>query len=118
MTSDGSYQHEGMKNVMGKLWDKVSDTRCPLHESCSLSIFLFDKLFHLQKRVRLACAALSLPYPSGITAVGKDTTPKSVDQKLLNKILLVGCDQSGTSAIFKQVISRSCLISNSQTKSI
>lgn len=24
LTADGSYQHEGMKNVMGKLWEKVS----------------------------------------------------------------------------------------------
>ncbi|KAL0422693.1 UNVERIFIED_CONTAM: Extra-large guanine nucleotide-binding protein 1 [Sesamum latifolium] len=84
VTADGSYQHEGMKNVMGKLWEK--------------------------KRVRIACAALSLPFPSDITNTGGEdidnnankVNSKNQEQDTKNKLLLVGCDQSGTSTIYKQ----------------
>ncbi|XP_022897095.1 extra-large guanine nucleotide-binding protein 1-like [Olea europaea var. sylvestris] len=84
VTADGSYQHEGMNNVMGKLWDK--------------------------KIVKIACAALSLPFPSstanpGGEGVDNDTdkiNSKNIDEKATNKLLLVGSDQSGTSTIFKQ----------------
>ncbi|KAK6143505.1 hypothetical protein DH2020_023853 [Rehmannia glutinosa] len=83
VTADGSYQHEGMKNVMGKLWEK--------------------------KRVRIVCAALSLPFPSDTSNPGGDVDKdmdkvmtKNLESKMMNKLLLVGCDQSGTSTIFKQ----------------
>ncbi|KAL0384145.1 UNVERIFIED_CONTAM: Extra-large guanine nucleotide-binding protein 1 [Sesamum radiatum] len=84
VTPDGSYQHEGMNNVMGKLWEK--------------------------KRVRIVCAALSLPFPSDITnTTGEDidnnsnkANSKNLEQDTKNKLLLVGCDQSGTSTIYKQ----------------
>ncbi|KAI3446051.1 hypothetical protein Pfo_002716 [Paulownia fortunei] len=84
VTADGSYQHEGMNYVMGKLWEK--------------------------KRVRIVCAALSLPFPSDTTNPGGEDVDKDRDkansknpeQNMMNKLLLVGCDQSGTSTIFKQ----------------
>ncbi|XP_051145394.1 extra-large guanine nucleotide-binding protein 1-like isoform X2 [Andrographis paniculata] len=83
LTSDGNYTHEGMDNV-GNLWKK--------------------------KKVRIACAALSLPFPSGRSnPSGEDseegivnTIGKNIDQRILSKLLLVGFDQSGTGTIFKQ----------------
>ncbi|KAI3448072.1 hypothetical protein Pfo_004737 [Paulownia fortunei] len=84
LTADGSYQHEGMKNVMGKLWEK--------------------------RIVKIVCAALSLPFPSDTSNPGGEDVEKDMDrvitnnreQRMMNKLLLVGCDQSGTSTIFKQ----------------
>lgn len=80
LNPDGTYQEEGQKNVMGKLWDK--------------------------SRIRFICAALSLPIPpESCDEVEKDADKfcwGDLDQKVVNKLLLVGCDQSGTSTIFKQ----------------
>ncbi|KAL3515225.1 hypothetical protein ACH5RR_022127 [Cinchona calisaya] len=81
VSANGSYQEEGQKNVMGKLWDK--------------------------SRIKFICAALSLPIPSELCdeEVEKDAEKvcsDDADQKVVNKLLLVGCDQSGTSTIFKQ----------------
>ncbi|PIN16773.1 G-protein alpha subunit (small G protein superfamily) [Handroanthus impetiginosus] len=84
VTADGSYQLEGMNYVMGKLWEK--------------------------KLLRLVCAALSLPFPSDATNPdGEDVDKerdkvnlKNLEQKMMNKLLLIGCDQSGTSTIYKQ----------------
>ncbi|KAL0356767.1 UNVERIFIED_CONTAM: Extra-large guanine nucleotide-binding protein 1 [Sesamum calycinum] len=84
VTADGSYQLEGMNYVMGKLWDK--------------------------KRVRIVCAALSLPFPSDITNTGGEDiddnsnkiNSKNPEQDTKNRLLLIGCDQSGTSTIYKQ----------------
>lgn len=52
--------------------------------------------------------ALSLPFPSksdGEDSVGaRDiAAAKRLEQRMLNKLLLIGCDHSGTSTIFKQV---------------
>ncbi|KAK4477069.1 hypothetical protein RD792_016275 [Penstemon davidsonii] len=84
VTPDGSYQLEGMNYVMGKLWEK--------------------------KRVKIVCTALSLPFPSDTSIsideeVAKETNKvnlKKQEQRMMNKILLLGCDQSGTSTIYKQ----------------
>lgn len=84
VTADGSYQHEGMNYVMGKLWDK--------------------------KRVKIVCKALSLPFPSDVSNPGGEEVTnntgevnlKNLDRKRIAKFLLVGGDQSGTSTIFKQ----------------
>ncbi|KAL2490724.1 Extra-large guanine nucleotide-binding protein 1 [Abeliophyllum distichum] len=84
VTADGSYQHEGMNYVMGKLWDK--------------------------KRVKIVCTALSLPFPSGTAnTIGEEAdnntdniNSKNLDQKTMNKLLLVGSDHSGTCTVFKQ----------------
>ncbi|PON56972.1 Guanine nucleotide binding protein (G-protein), alpha subunit [Parasponia andersonii] len=78
---DGSYQQEGMNNVFkGKIWDKVA--------------------------VKLACAIFSLPIPSDTSnpQMEEKERPLStpVEEKRLNKFLLIGSDQSGTSTIFKQ----------------
>lgn len=84
LAADGSCMHEGMNNVLGHLWAK--------------------------KRVKIVCAALSLPFPSdasppdGVDAdKGRaEAIARNLEQKMMNKLLLVGCDQSGTSTIFKQ----------------
>ncbi|KAL2477206.1 Extra-large guanine nucleotide-binding protein 1 [Forsythia ovata] len=81
VTADGSYQHEGMNYVMGKLWDKTI--------------------------VKIVCKALSLPYidnPGDEEAANntEEVNLKNLDRKGIDKLLLVGGDQSGTSTIFKQ----------------
>ncbi|XP_062092464.1 extra-large guanine nucleotide-binding protein 1-like [Humulus lupulus] len=79
---DGSYQEEGMNNVKGKIWDKVT--------------------------VKIACAFLSLPIPSDSsnpsTEEGDTALPpqNQLEEKMVYKFLLVGSDQCGTSTIFKQ----------------
>ncbi|XP_073118454.1 extra-large guanine nucleotide-binding protein 1-like [Henckelia pumila] len=81
---NGLCQLEGMNNELGNLWEK--------------------------KRVKFVCSALSLPFPldsskPGGSGVAKETdkvNSKNLEPKLMNKLLLVGCDQSGTSTIFKQ----------------
>ncbi|GER49861.1 guanine nucleotide-binding protein alpha-2subunit [Striga asiatica] len=101
VTADGSCQHEGMKNVLGKLWER--------------------------KRVKILCAALSLPFPSDTSDrdngdVDEDTEKvirKIPDHKTMYKLLLVGCDQSGTSTIFKQAkIAYNVPFSDDQKQSI
>ncbi|CAN4107617.1 unnamed protein product [Withania somnifera] len=84
LSDDGSCQEEGMNNVVGKIWDTTSH--------------------------KLLCSALRLPIPpvsanssneevrSGLNA--GDSCSK--DSKQLNKLLLAGYDQSGTSTLFKQ----------------
>ncbi|XP_051146931.1 extra-large guanine nucleotide-binding protein 1-like [Andrographis paniculata] len=83
ITADGSCQLEGMNYVIGKLWGK--------------------------KRVRILCAALSLPFPSDIPNPGEgvdkdcnNLNQKNLEQGAMNRFLLVGCDKSGTSTIYKQ----------------
>ncbi|EXB63645.1 Guanine nucleotide-binding protein alpha-1 subunit [Morus notabilis] len=77
---DGSYQEEGMNKVKGKIWDKAT--------------------------VKLACALLNLPIPSDAsnltTEEGDRVRSAQFEERKLNKFLLVGSDQSGTSTIFKQ----------------
>ncbi|KAJ8530131.1 hypothetical protein K7X08_036966 [Anisodus acutangulus] len=83
LSADGSCQEEGMNNVVGKIWDKTTH--------------------------KLLCSALRLPIPpvsansSGEVGSGFNAGDScSADNKKLNKILLAGCDQSGTSTLFKQ----------------
>lgn len=58
----------------------------------------------------MLCMALSLPFPSNManpggedSVRGRDANAKRIERSMINKLLLVGCDQSGTSTIFKQV---------------
>ncbi|KAL6502521.1 Extra-large guanine nucleotide-binding protein 2 [Orobanche hederae] len=76
VTADGSCQHEGMKNVLCNVWER--------------------------KRVKLLCVALSLPFPSEVDRDRDRILTKIPEHKTMNKLLLVGWDQSGTSTIFKQ----------------
>ncbi|XP_009590649.1 extra-large guanine nucleotide-binding protein 1-like [Nicotiana tomentosiformis] len=84
LSADGSCQEEGMNNVIGKLWEKTTH--------------------------KLLCSALRLPTPpvsansSGVeVGSGLDVgDSRRADNKKLNKLLLAGCDQSGTSTMFKQ----------------
>ncbi|RAL49377.1 hypothetical protein DM860_012810 [Cuscuta australis] len=81
LQADGTYQHEGMKNVMGNLWEKTG--------------------------VNLACAIASLPTPPKPLRSSRQDIDQHIDndrqdQTYLYKVLLVGCDRSGTSTIFKQ----------------
>ncbi|KAK4378382.1 hypothetical protein RND71_000244 [Anisodus tanguticus] len=84
LSADGSCQEEGMNNVVGKIWDKTTH--------------------------KLLCSALRLPVPpmsanSSGEEVGSGLDSRdscSADNKKMNKLLLAGCDQSGTSTLFKQ----------------
>lgn len=52
----------------------------------------------------MLCWALSLPFPSGTGSRGAEEVKNNKDNvNMMNKLLLVGSDQSGTSTIFKQV---------------
>ncbi|XP_031379990.1 extra-large guanine nucleotide-binding protein 1-like isoform X2 [Punica granatum] len=74
---DGSYQEEGQKNVIGRLWEK--------------------------RKTKLVCAMLSLPIPPSTTiSGGEEGAQNKLEQNALRKLLLVGPDKSGTSTIFKQ----------------
>lgn len=84
VNDDGSYTEEGQKNTKGYIWGKAG--------------------------TKLVCAILSLPVPSRSAASSIEQTnslfnrtiPDYFEQKALQKLLLVGCDGSGTSTIFKQ----------------
>ncbi|KAM3709410.1 hypothetical protein ACB098_02G171500 [Castanea mollissima] len=84
VNDDGSYQEEGQKNTRGYIWGKAG--------------------------TKLVCAFLSLPVPSKFSnSCGEQLSsslsrnvPDYLEQRSLQKILLVGCNGSGTSTIFKQ----------------
>ncbi|OVA18598.1 Guanine nucleotide binding protein (G-protein) [Macleaya cordata] len=80
---DGSYQEEGQKNIKGNLWSKAG--------------------------IKLVCAVLSLPVPYKAAIPSGEEINNSVGgvvpdyrKGMLQKLLLVGYDGSGTSTIFKQ----------------
>ncbi|KAE9447222.1 hypothetical protein C3L33_20874, partial [Rhododendron williamsianum] len=85
VSEDGSYQEEGQNNVMGKIWDKVRWNKASL---CRLIFANTSKGTN----------------PSGgeVANPANGVLPNFLQQKTLNKLLLVGCDKSGTSTIFKQ----------------
>lgn len=68
---------------------------------------MLTELFLLQTGVKLFCYFWSLPIPTVFpkrSAEGGDkVNPSPFEEKMLNKLLLVGPDKSGTSTIFKQV---------------
>ncbi|KAI3755544.1 hypothetical protein L1987_55347 [Smallanthus sonchifolius] len=84
VSQNGSYQEEGQNQIKGKIWEKPG--------------------------IKMACVLLSLPMPpksfisseEEIGHNGSQLEQKKVDTKPLTKILLVGQDQSGTSALYKQ----------------
>ncbi|KAG9440807.1 hypothetical protein H6P81_020972 [Aristolochia fimbriata] len=84
LDADGSYQEEGQKNIRGNIWGKA--------------------------RTKLICSVLSLPVPSKLgNACGDELAnqtgtaiPEYLEQRILQKFLLVGACGSGTSTIFKQ----------------
>ncbi|CAL1389313.1 unnamed protein product [Linum trigynum] len=82
VSADGSYQEEGMKNVKGRIWEKPG--------------------------AKVICTLLSLPTPPDSNGSvrkepnGATALPNGLQQKLLQKLLLVGNKKSGTSTIFKQ----------------
>ncbi|GFY93991.1 extra-large G-protein 1 [Actinidia rufa] len=84
VNEDGSYQEEGQKNKRGYIWGKAG--------------------------TKLVCAVLSLPVPSKpvnpcgeqVSNVVSRTVPDYLEQRTLQKLLLIGYNGSGTSTIFKQ----------------
>ncbi|KAI3865618.1 hypothetical protein MKX03_020992 [Papaver bracteatum] len=80
---EGSYQEEGQKNIKGNLWSKAG--------------------------MKLVCAVLSLPIPNKAANFSGEELINQVNGALpdyrkgmLQKLLLVGYNGSGTSTIFKQ----------------
>lgn len=84
VNEDGSYQEEGQKNTKGYIWGKAG--------------------------MKLVCAVLSLPVPSKssntcgepVNSVLSQVVPDYLEQRALNKLLLIGYSGSGTSTIYKQ----------------
>ncbi|KAK6258433.1 hypothetical protein SCA6_012907 [Theobroma cacao] len=84
VNEDGSYQEEGQKNTKGYIWGKAG--------------------------TKLVCAVLSLPVPSKssnncgeqLNSMASRSVPDYLEQRTLQKILLVGSTGSGSSTIFKQ----------------
>lgn len=73
--SDGSYREEGQKHPIGNIWSK--------------------------KRAKIACAVFSLPVPPASSAVEPYDVPL-YEQKMLNKLLLIGSEKGGATTIYKQ----------------
>lgn len=84
VNEDGSYQEEGQKNTKGYIWGKAG--------------------------TKLLCAFLSLPVPSKsshpfgeqVTSTVSRSMPDYLEQRVIQKLLLIGYSGSGTSTIFKQ----------------
>ncbi|KAF5463888.1 hypothetical protein F2P56_014015 [Juglans regia] len=84
LNDDGSYQEEGQKNTRGYIWGKAG--------------------------TKLVCTLLSLPVPSKfsnscgeqVSSLVNKTVPDYFEQRILQKLLLVGYNGSGASTIFKQ----------------
>jgi hypothetical protein len=80
LTANGSISEEGQKNDRGRIWDKTG--------------------------TKVACALLSLPVPSKSVILadeGETANNLSIHKKKIQKFLLVGCVNSGSCTIFKQV---------------
>lgn len=126
MNEDGSYQEEGQKNTKGFIWGKVRllsnlylASFFPLKGKYHYFLFYFKLRYFLhfliggtfQAGTKLLCAVLSLPVPCKSSNHGGEqvsstisrSMPDYLEQRAIQKLLLIGYSGSGTSTVFKQV---------------
>ncbi|KFK30081.1 hypothetical protein AALP_AA7G214100 [Arabis alpina] len=75
LCADGGYSEEGQQRIIGNIWNK--------------------------KRSMIACALYSLPKPPTSSAVEPNDAPL-YEQKMLNRLLLMGNEKCGATTIYKQ----------------
>lgn len=112
---DGRYEEEGQNNIRGNIWEKVAhwiDCRVWFHLCYSMKSLILYLIFYIdmQATTRFVSSLFSLPIPHGQPYGQRDelsnyaTVPNYLEQKRVQKLLLLGLEGSGTSTIFKQVL--------------
>lgn len=119
---DGSYEEEGQNNIKGNIWKKVlsysneiffscSLILCSIIWSCSIGLKSWGWLLARKASTRFICSLFSLPVPPESSHSTKEeptilstrSIPDYLDQDRVQRLLMLGFEESGSSTIFKQV---------------